>query len=139
MLPCPRRAETGLIYGDPNEDHFSSSDDTCSYCGSLNPDVLMSKIESKEVEIDPTDKEYKIYVRGEGLTQSYRDCPVNSVCKDPKECSHWVTRPHTMKKFYFQHFSIEQRKKFVEMMKTNSIKMSHPFYVLPFFVRRVAR
>lgn len=58
MHPCPRQFEVST------KTRFHSywrDDDTCSYCGSLNPDVLFKAIEAGYT-IDPTDKNYKIYI-----------------------------------------------------------------------------
>ena len=59
------------------------------------------------VEIVPTDKSYKAYV---GAHDG---------------------------KFYFQHLSVDERKKFIELYNAKTMRMGYPgqFYVLPFFVK----
>lgn len=111
MLPCPRRIEGPDIAGsDPSKDAWRP-DDTCSFCGSVNPDVLMARIEAGTVQLGPTDKRYKIYVENEGGD------PIGT-------------------KFYFQHFSEDQRRRFVDLHNERRLHIGHPghFYVLPFFM-----
>lgn len=92
----------------PGEDHWRENN-TCSYCGSANPDLFMYLIRNGIVELGPTDKNYKVYLKGEGV-------PI---------------------KFYFQHLSQEQQKEFVDMLNEKRLKIGYPghFYVLPFFIR----
>lgn len=42
-----------------------------------------------------------------------------------------------VQKFYFQHLSEEQQQQFVELLNNKTAKTDGPFYVLPFFMRRV--
>lgn len=114
MFYCPR----GLGPGGPFAPHFAGEahwreDRTCSYCGSIDPELLFEQIE-KGAKIGPTDKSYKIYVdlvdhhvRGAG-------------------------------KFYFQHLSEEQQNRFIELVNSKSMNIGFPghFYVLPFFAKR---
>lgn len=53
------RREDGTPW--PAEDEWR--DGTCSYCGSMRPDDLFAAI-AVGAEIGPTDKNYKVYVRG---------------------------------------------------------------------------
>lgn len=113
---CPRREEDGTGPGSPyfesdNKDTYRG-DDTCSYCGSLNPDIFMEWLEAGDVELTPTDKNYKVYVEGS------------------------KARSHT--KFYFQHLSPEQKMRFVALMNANALRLAEPghFYVLPFFASK---
>lgn len=145
-MECPRRIESGLSSAVfkhlDKEDHYRD-DNTCSFCGSLNPDALIERLEAGNVELGPTDKNYKVYVHnagGEVFKQTYRDCHTQGVkdCPGPKECTHWVTRPMEVTKFYFQHFSEEQRHRFIELLNEKKVKIGYPgrFYVLPFFIQR---
>jgi hypothetical protein len=123
------------------DSHWREDDNSCSYCGSLNNDYFMERLEKGDVEVGPTDKSYKVYVRnsgGEPFKQSYRNCPPNSDCKGPEDCSHWVTRDVEETKFYFQHLTPLQMQRFVEMINAGMIAMGYPghFYTLPFFVRK---
>jgi len=145
---CPRAIENGAGPDSPFKGPFSGemtwqeNDGSCSYCGSVNPDVLMERIEAGTVEVGPTDKSYKIYlqnINGEEFKQSYRDCPSNSDCTGPDDCTHWVTRDHPQAKFYFQHLSKEQITRFIELLNEKKIKIGYPgyFYRLPYFCEKV--
>lgn len=118
-LICPRAAENGaaLAAMKPpfNGEMVWREDATCSYCGSLNPDVFMARLEAGDVELGPTDKSYKVYIKDlEGK-------PVGGPAG----------------KFYFQHLSPEQQGRFIELYNARKIKMGYPghFYVSPFFCR----
>jgi len=111
----------------------------CGKCGSFNPDTLMERLEAGTVEVGPTDKSYKIYLRNNGgveFKQSYRACPPDSSCTGPEDCTHWVTKETSMDKFYFQHFSEEQQTRFIELLNEKKLKIGMPgyFYVHPFFL-----
>lgn len=112
---CPRRIEDGAVEGPytfagKDIDTFRD-DDTCSYCGSLNPDTFMRVVKAEEVVLGPTDKNYKVYVMNE------------------KVDSH--------RKFYFQHLSTEQKHRFIELLNEKKIKLGYPghFYKKPFFIK----
>ena len=87
-------------------------DGTCNHCGSLSPDQLFQAIEDG-CEIGPTDKNYKVYIEGD---------------KAP--------RVRGANKFYFQHLSETEQRKFIAFLNLGKIKIGHPghFYVKPFFV-----
>ena len=125
---CPRRSENPLVANRfPGPDEWLG-DDTCSYCGSLNPDVFMARLEAGDVRLEPTDKNYKVYVANEGgapFQQQYKDAVGHS----------WMTRQVQTVKFYFQHLSPEQQQRFVELYNSRKIKLTFPghFYTLPFF------
>lgn len=109
---CPRRmTEFGPWDRSANLD-FWRNDSTCSFCGSLKPELLLQNMEEGIVTLGPTDKAYKLYVR---------------------------SQPNNMNKFYFQHFTVEQQDKFVELYNMNPrpFVMSYPghFYVAPFFTK----
>jgi hypothetical protein len=143
-MECPRRAELGMsavLVDELRGPDTYREDNTCSYCGSLNPETLMERLEIGNVKLTPTDKSYKVYVQndgGEGFKQTYRNCPDDVPRHGPKECTHWVTRDMTETKFYFQHLSVDQRKRFVELLNDKKLKLNIPgyFYVLPFFCAR---
>lgn len=85
---------------------------SCSYCGSLHPDAFMEGLESGHYVLGATDKDYKVYVdRIDGA-------------------------PAGSKKFYFEHLSDAQQKRFIDLLNTRRLKFSSGigFYVLPFFV-----
>jgi len=155
---CPRRAEShfGSLPAFARDNDYDPSDDSCRYCGSLNPDTFMARVEAGDVKLGSTDKNYKVYVENAGgnpFGQTYRDCPrdkemtgaagnkymVSSCDKGPDQCTHWVTRQTEGAKFYFQHLSEDQRKRFVEMMNGPGkiqFQGGYGFYVMPFFCAR---
>lgn len=113
---------------------------TCSYCGSLHPDELMRRLEAGDVEIDATDKNYKIYVSNVGGTpfnQRWRNCPSGATCTGPDDCTHWESREKQWAKFYFAHLSAEQRTRFIDIYNAGKMKMQggQGFHVLPYFCR----
>ena len=141
---CPRSVENGggpdSVFKPPmnGEMTWREDDGSCSYCGSVNPDVLMARLEKGDISVIPTDKSYKLYIRNEGgeeFKQSYRKCPRDSECTGPDDCTHWVTRDHPQPKFYFQHLSGEQQSRFIELLNEKKIKIGMPgyFYRLPYF------
>lgn len=142
-IECPRRVEapfqlTGI---GPDGKDTLGKDDTCSYCGSLNPATFMARLEIGDIELGPTDKNYKVYVKNHGgatFKQTYRDCPTIDTCKGPGTCTHWVTREVEETKFYFQHLSVDQKKRFVELLNEKKLKIGMPghFYTSPFFISR---
>jgi hypothetical protein len=105
---CPRSREDGRPTSPAWRD-----DETCSYCGSLNPDVFMKQIEDGTIELGTTTKNYKVYIHAD--------------------------QQEGMSKFYFQHLSEDQKKRFVELLGERAIKFHHgyEFTVLPFFVSRI--
>ncbi|MDE2102759.1 MAG: hypothetical protein KGL39_36275 [Patescibacteria group bacterium] len=116
-------------------------DRCCAYCGSLHPDLVMARLEASDIELGSTDKSYKVYVRNAGgapFKQTYRDCPRDSTCKGPDDCTHWVTRDMDSHKFYFMHLSNDQMTRFVELYNAKRIKFEGGmgFYVMPYFCRR---
>lgn len=134
---CPRRSEGPFRL--PEEDNWLG-DDSCSYCGSMNPDTLMARLEVEDVELVPTDKNYKVYVENKGGAKfkmfHSRSCPDD---KCPvATCTHWKVDERNGTKFYFQHLSEEQRTRFIELHNDGKIKLGYPghFYNPPFFTKR---
>jgi len=130
---CPRSVENGGGPDSPfkppmnGEMTWREDDNTCSYCGSVNPDILMARIEKGDISIIPTDKSYKLYIQNEGgekFLQAYGDGK-----------GEIIVREHPQPKFYFQHLSDEQQSRFVELMNDKKIKLENPgyFYKLPYF------
>lgn len=111
---CPRAIEDGSVspvfkFG---TEHVWREDGTCSYCGGLSEDKFFEAVEAG-LEVTPTDKSYKAYVRG---------APGGSPTG----------------KFYFQHLSEEGRRRFVDLLNSKTMKLATPghFYVMPFFCQR---
>ena len=154
---CPRRKESsiGSSPAFARDNDYDPSDDSCGYCGSLSPDTFMARVESGDVKLGSTDKNYKVYVENDGgkpFSQSYRDCPkdkrmigasgneyyVSSCDQGPEACTHWVTRETNGAKFYFQHLNESQKIRFIEMMNEEGklkFQGNYGFYVLPFFAK----
>lgn len=106
-MECPRRIETGGMRF-PHEDQGPTpdrwrEDNTCSYCGSLNPDEVLRRIKAGE-EVGPTDKSYKLYIGKSGGDKAY-----------------------------FQHFDEKQGREFVELYNNRTMRIGLPghFYVRP--------
>lgn len=145
---CPRRLESPMPQGGIYEDHYRE-DGTCSYCGSMNPDTFMQRLLAGDIEVGPTDKSYKVYVRnrgGEGFKQTYRNCPVHP-CPDVTDadgkanvnnCTHWVTRDVEDTKFYFQHLTPAQQDSFIQLHNEGKIHYGFPgyLYTTPYFCQK---
>ena len=112
---CPRNSyayeNSPFTFLKDHKTHWRK-DNTCSFCGSLNPDALFKAIEDGAT-IVPTDKTYKIYIRGDAAPH------VSGACK-----------------FYFQHFDMDDCKRFVELYNNKKITLGEPgyFYNLPYFM-----
>ena len=130
---CPRGIENGAIGR-----AVWGNDDCCSYCGSVNPDLLMERIEAANVVLGPSDKNYKLYldaVEGSELfKQSFRDSD-SPRGDDPMQWV-WTTREVKHAKFYFQHFSEAQCRRFIELLNAKKLNIGEPgyFYRRPFFI-----
>lgn len=138
-MKCPRQNESWMFRDKEYESLYDPADNTCHYCGSLNPDEFMTRLEVGTISLGATDKSYKAYVYNEGgavFKQHYRDCPRDGKCTGPDDCTHWVVRDHSPTKFYFQHLNEEQMQRFVELFNERKIKMhgGYEFYVMPFFM-----
>jgi hypothetical protein len=117
-MRCPRRDEIGQR---PDGEDVWRDNQTCSYCGSLNPDLLMAHLETGDIRLGATDKSYKVYVHG--------------------------LPDRDFAKLYFQHFDAGHRARFIVLMqgvdargiRTPPLQFEGDcgFYVLPFFVRRI--
>ena len=106
---CPRRSEAPFRLAGDTSDDDARPDGTCFYCGSLLADVAMAYLE-QGVEIEPTDKSYKAYIKAPD---------------------------RRFAKFYYQHLSTEQKLRFIELLNERKLNIAHPghFYVPPFFIR----
>jgi hypothetical protein len=72
----------------------------------------MARVEAGTIEVGPTDKNYKAYVKNLGGE------PLSAI------------------KFYYVHLSVEQKKRFVDFYNQGVVKLGYPgvFYVNPFFM-----
>jgi hypothetical protein len=81
-MTCGRRAESLVAHTFPGPDHWqkfkSNGNRVCSYCGSLHPDDFLALVKASAnapedatyrsvVDIEPSDKSYKIYVSQPGV------------------------------------------------------------------------
>jgi len=137
-----------------------TEDGTCSYCGSISPDALFAAI-AAGCELGPTDKDYKVYV--DLVEPNPDELRVTSaitfdVSDERRQKEGWLppdqellTRdgwggdykwmqlskrgPKKFGKFHFQHLSIDERKRFIDLLNAKAIKVGYPghFYRLPFF------
>lgn len=114
---CPRRKDDEQVPKDGKLHDFwrvyaTGAPATCCYCGSINADVFMSMVEDQRVTLTPTDDSQKVYVDGEGLQSA---------------------------KFYFEHMSDAQRRRFIELYNERKLRFyqAQPFYVLPYFMQQV--
>ena len=110
---CPRQEEIPGPMLIREHVQFWRKDGTCSFCGSVSPEMFFEAIKDG-IEIGPTDKGYKVYIRG------------------------LEDKVHGAGKFYFQHLSEGQRKGFIRMLNEDRIKLGYPghFYVLPYFIQK---
>lgn len=109
MFVCGRQSEGPSGAGQPEA--FWERDGTCSYCGSLSADQFFAAIEAG-AEVGPTDKSYKVYLRGDGVPE------VRGAAK-----------------FYFQHLDQAGQDRFIELFNAKRMKIGYPghFYALPYF------
>lgn len=147
------------------QEHLKTShwrdDETCSYCGSISPDAFFRAID-EGCELGPTDKDYKVYVdlkephpeelRVISATSDERVVGSDYVVADPVLLKRdgWSTDykwmqlkprgPKKFGKFYFQHLSVDERKRFIELLNAQKLNIGVPghFYRLPFFVSKGA-
>ena len=110
-MKCPRR-HAGSIPNLPDEDEWHDRDEinTCSYCGSLDPEKFFELV-ADGADVGPTDKNYKAYVKHPSLRFG---------------------------KFYFMHMSEEQMQKFIDLINAKEMKIGMPghFYTRPYFVTK---
>lgn len=167
MQPCPRgdEATMGIQLEHLKTSHWRE-DETCSYCGSLSPEALFRAID-EGCELGPTDKNYKVYVDrpdpdvgkpwiygSANFLQSgpgWVEVTPENMASLPQDTRHmlrpgeWVLvepkQRMRQNKFYFQHLSVDERKRFIELLNAKALKIGYPghFYVLPFFMTRQER
>lgn len=137
---CPQRLlnEGAHVKAHTPSDQFGS-DDTCSYCGSLNPETFIARIKAGDVEAVPTDKDYKAYLTNKGgapFSLRHRTCSPRECNEAP--CTHWTVSSREETKFYFVHLSIPQQEEFIALHNDSKINYAFPghLYTTPFFCRK---
>lgn len=163
MQPCPRKADATLP-SQLTHDSQWRDDGTCSYCGSLNPDLLFAAIEDGAAELGATDKNYKLYAtlpydRPDELVISAStnasmtedeaarggwlkaDAEARGRWRLSEFTSFYRLRPHGSRrhtKVYFQHFSEAQMRRFVELHNQKRLRFApgDGLYVWPYFMQR---
>lgn len=159
-MQCPLQQHATMSVQLAHECHWRD-DQTCSYCGSISPDVFFEAI-SQGCTLGPTDKNYKVYVDLiEPNPQELRvfSAATFDISPERQEKEGWIAAdpailardgwstnykwmqiaprgPVKHAKFYFQHLNDEERKRFVELMNARVLTIGAPgyFYRLPFFV-----
>ena len=138
---CPRRGESH--FGRTEEelpDDYAADEDACTYCGSLNPETFLARLEAGDIELGATDKSYKVYVKNAGgasFKQTSRDDKQPFYAGHLHPAHNWTTRETNHAKFYFQHLSESQMTRFIELLNEKRIKFEggFGFYVRPFFIK----
>jgi hypothetical protein len=140
VFVCPRRSENFGFVPSASEDRWREND-TCSYCGSMNPDSLFPYLSPGFVKLIPTDKNYKAYVEINDVEEpDWFQTPGPDYEDWWTRRNNWYMehRPIREGKLYFQHLSIAQKAEFISLVNRKEIRFGHPgyFYVLPFFCSR---
>lgn len=159
--------EMCLAHGTPYEVYRQMSGGIlarhCRWDGSLHPDDFMELLERPGVQLTPTDKNYKVYIEFEDDSDAEEWRVASVTSHDPEEegwmrgteippdvdtsgwgdlSESWVKLiqrgSKKTEKFYFEHLSEEQRKRFINMLNNKQISLAYPghFYNLPFFISR---
>ncbi|GAA0719783.1 hypothetical protein Drose_06080 [Dactylosporangium roseum] len=132
---------------------------SCSFCGSLHPDDFMRLVAEGWI-VGPTDKAYKAYFARPYSAAELAERRARWEANDPTvravrelgerdgktaeqiaadieqiaEVALGSSRGETVAKFYFQHFSTDQRAEFIDLYNSGRMKVEGGgFYVLPFF------
>lgn len=164
MQPCPRQHYEATMASQKRHHSHWEENGTCSYCGSISPEMLFKAIEDG-CELGPTDKDYKVYV---DLIEPEPDklkivSAVNfDIDEERRKKEGWVPAdkarmraegwggeyqwmrlvrqgPIRHAKFYFQHLTKEEQHRFIDLLNTKKVKIGAPghFYRLPFFAVRI--
>lgn len=128
---CPRRGEAPAMFKQPESDHLLA-DSTCSYCGSLDGNIFMERLEAGTIYLEGSDKNYKTYVRAvEGTSPILQTYRIDDNQTGDQSKWVWETKPVEQGKFYFMHLSRDQMQRFVELWNEARVK---GLYVLPYFM-----
>lgn len=159
---CPRRSEGPAFTKGPDTWIERDGYPCCSFCGSLKPSAFFEAIEVG-AELGPTDKSYKVYVdlkdprAGELKVTGIRNSDPDDggdwikiteenlpeVLADgwgAHNLGHWMIKSRRAdiltSKFYFQHLTVEEQQKFVDLINAKTMNIGYPgfFYATPFFI-----
>ncbi len=140
LKQCPRRNEHPLI----SQNFYSENDmvgESCTFCGSLDGDVFMARLEDGSIKLSPTDKNYKVYA----FTLDDKRLFKTTYRTDDKPFAGWNNPIHDWQireskdtKFYFQHLNNVQKMRFIQLLNEKKIVFDATgyFYVLPFFIKK---
>ena len=162
MQPCPRQAAATMGMQLAHQSHWEA-DGTCSYCGSLSPELFFKAI-GDGCELGPTGKNYKVYVdrpdpdAGQPWIYSTANFEFKpGIGKITEEMFDQTKMPPAWKesyvgqygriepkdaikhdKFYFYHLNEEEMHRFIELYNRRNLNIGVPgdFYVLPYFMTR---
>lgn len=159
FFTCGRQGEGPQGFGGPKA--FWERDGTCSYCGSLRPELFFEAVEAG-AEVGPTDKNYKAYIdtpnpdEGKPVYTGGRSGPVfeaDGITRKPdlpddltdaEIAAGRYSRDYfgpaeatRHSKFYFQHLDAAGQARFIDLLNSGRMKVGYPghFYRLPFFTR----
>lgn len=155
--PCPQQTHAIMQVQKLHESEWHK-DGTCSYCGSISPDIFFKALEDG-CKLTPTDKNYKVYVDlpnakpGELVVSGWANSKptygnwfkanmVNRIkYRLSKDTKYFMLSPRgetKQTKFYMDHLSEDEKQRLIDMINAKSINFASPgyFYVLPFFVQR---
>lgn len=132
---------------------------TCSYCGSIQPDVLLDRLRGGWF-IEPSDRPERAYLNqpytdtelavvkvnntgwraarqlllDQGATDDQATAAADAWWNDNEAGEH---RGHTVAKIYFSHLDTRQQHEFVELYNNGTMLLTYPghFYVRPEFCR----
>ncbi len=140
-MNCPRREEVPEYPGMKKSDVWEKRGGLrcCSFCGSLHPDDFMDALEKRR-SIATTSKNYKVYVmlpnprvgkRYVMSTESRLDIFGLRINKKTYGREGAILQT----KFYFQHLSDEQQRRFIELANEKALVFEggFGFSVPPFF------
>lgn len=142
---CPRRmADMGPWQREPGLDTWETGhglvgvqgeQPSCSFCGSLNPDVFMQWLRDG-AQLGTTDKSYKAYIDCPYPNDRYGETTEKQVALEDGRSYRSISVYGRTAKFYFQHLDEAQQREFVDLYNAGSIAFSGGlgFGTLPFFM-----
>lgn len=121
---CPNSARGRAYRGYRNEKQ--PDDGRCSWCGALRAEVFMSRLEARDVIVSPylgrrSTSLNQLFVRnmgGESFIESFREGP-----RAPGLKGLWSTRKVRDVRFYLNHLSEEQCRRFAELLDAGWVRL----------------